>query len=236
MIYLLSGAPGAGKGTQSDMLVARLGVKKLATGDALRECVKAKTELGIKVAKIMDRGEFVADDVLFDIVAASLDSFAGEQKSRQEAGTQEDKQAGNPQDNKLKVVLDGYPRNVNQAEALASLSDRYPVMRYVLLQIDHENSISRAMGRVICSSCRAIYHRDTNPPRQADRCDICGGKLMQRGDDVRESLAKRLIVYRDETEPLIDYYRKRGKLAEVDADRGVEQVFADIKELVLQDA
>ena len=231
MIYLLSGAPGAGKGTQSDMLVSRLGFKKLATGDALRECVKAKTELGIKVAKIMDRGEFVADDVLFDIVAASLDSFAGEQKSGQE-----DKQGGKSQDGKLKVVLDGYPRNLNQAESLASLGDRYPVMRYVLLQIDHENSISRAMGRVICSSCRAIYHRDTNPPRQADRCDICGGKLMQRGDDVRESLAKRLTVYRDETEPLIDYYRKRGKLAEVDADRGVEQVFADIKELVLQDA
>lgn len=202
------------------MLVARLGFKKMSTGDALRDCAKEKTELGARVAEIMNRGEFVADDLLFDIVAASLDAFVCERKSTAA----------------LKIVLDGYPRNVNQADTLDSLRNKYPVMLYVLLQIDHESSISRAVGRVICSSCRAIYHRDTNPPRQADSCDNCGSKLMQRGDDVRESLEKRLTVYQNETEPLIDYYRKRGKLAEVDANRSVELVFADIKELVLQDA
>ena len=207
------------------MLVEHLGFRKMSTGDALRDCAKEATELGARVAAIMNKGEFVADDLLFDIVAAGLDKFAREHGN-----------GGNSGDAPLKVVLDGYPRNINQAEALSSLSDKYPVMRYVLLQIDHEHSISRAVGRVICGACRAIYHRDTNPPQQENRCDGCGGQLVQRGDDVRASLEKRLTIYKRETEPLIAYYRERDKLAEVNADRSVEQVFADIKELVLQDA
>lgn len=184
MIYLLSGPPGAGKGTQSDLLVSQLAFKKLSTGDALRAAANEGTEVGKLATEIMNRGELVPDEILLRIVAEALEGCA-------------------PQ----RVVLDGYPRNTQQAEDLATLP--FKVEMFILLKITDTDSVARIAGRVVCRQCNATFHRYNHPPKQEGVCDRCQGELYQRRDDRPEQVSRRVEVYRQETEPVIGYYKKK---------------------------
>lgn len=184
MIYLLSGPPGAGKGTQSDLLVRQLAFKKLSTGDALRTAAKEGTEVGKLATEIMNRGELVPDEILLRIVAEALDSCAPN-----------------------RVVLDGYPRNTQQADDLATLP--FKVEMFILLKIADTDSIARIAGRVVCRQCNATFHLRNHPPQREGICDHCQGQLYQRQDDQPERVARRVEVYRQETAPVIDYYKKK---------------------------
>ena len=184
MIYLLSGPPGAGKGTQSDLLVRQLAFKKLSTGDALRAAAEEGTEVGKLAAEIMNRGELVPDDIMLRIIAETLESYAPE-----------------------RVVLDGYPRNTQQADELATLP--FKVEMFILLKIADTDSVARIAGRMVCRRCNATFHRQNHPPKQEGVCDHCRGQLYQRPDDQQELVSRRVEVYRQETEPVIDYYKKK---------------------------
>lgn len=202
MIYLLSGPPGAGKGTQSDMLVQKMRFRKLSTGDALRKAAKAGTEVGLQAEALMARGELVPDPVLFAIVKEALRDFGASQ-----------------------VVLDGYPRTTQQAHDLETLQQDFPVAMFILLRIDDKDSVNRIAGRRVCPRCHAVYHLHNCPPRQVDVCDVCGGRLAQRSDDMVEKVERRLQVYRQETEPLIAFYAQRQLLKEIDATQEEAAVF-----------
>lgn len=184
MIYLLSGPPGAGKGTQSDLLVNQLAFRKLSTGDALRAAAKEGTEVGKLATEIMNRGELVPDEILLRIVAEALEGCAPE-----------------------RVVLDGYPRNTQQAEDLATLP--FKVEMFILLKIADTDSVARIAGRMVCRQCNATFHRHNHPPKQEGVCDRCQGLLYQRQDDQPERVSRRVEVYRRETEPVISYYKKK---------------------------
>ena len=212
MIYLLSGPPGAGKGTQSDMLVQRMQFKKLSTGDALRAAVKAGTQVGQRAEALMTRGELVPDPVLFEIVKAALRDF----------GT-------------ARVVLDGYPRTQQQAYDLETLQAEFPVAMFIILRIGDKESVARIAGRRVCPQCRAVCHVQSHPPRQAGVCDTCGGELEQRSDDMVEKIERRLQVYREETEPLLNFYDQRELLTEIDAARAEETVFVRLQALIDED-
>lgn len=204
MIYLLSGPPGAGKGTQSDLLVQRMGFVKLSTGDALRAAVKAGTETGKMAAEIMNRGELVPDDVLFTIVCNTLRSTAKGKK----------------------VVLDGYPRTIRQAEDLDTLQDECPVIMFILLYIEDKASIARIADRLVCRQCNAVFNRTNHPPQKDGICDYCQTELVQRADDARDKVKKRLQVYREETEPLVDFYRRKDLLVKIVADCSEDELFS----------
>ena len=209
MIYLLSGPPGAGKGTQSDMLVQRMKFKKLSTGDALRAAAKAGTEVGLQAEALMARGELVPDPVLFAIVKDALRNFG-----------------------QARVVLDGYPRTQQQAHDLESLRDEFPVAMFILLRIGDKEIVARIAGRRVCAQCQAVYHLQSHPPQQADVCDVCGAALAQRSDDSEEKVKRRLQVYRQETEPLVDFYAQRGLLQEIDAAQAEETVYVRLQALI----
>ncbi len=211
MIYLLSGPPGAGKGTQSDMLVRRMQFKKLSTGDALRAAAQAGTPVGRQGEMFMARGELVPDPVLFAIVKAALQDFGS-----------------------IRVVLDGYPRTRQQAHDLASLQDEFPVAMFILLRIGDKEIVARVTGRRVCPRCQAVYHLQNHPPQQIDVCDRCGTDLEQRSDDMVEKLARRLQVYRAETEPLVDFYAPRKLLREIDAAQTEEKVFVRLQALIAE--
>lgn len=205
MIYLLSGPPGAGKGTQSDLLVQRMQFKKLSTGDALRSATKAGTRVGRQAETIMARGELVPDPVLFVIVQEALSGFG-----------------------RTRVVLDGYPRTTQQAHDLETLQDEFPVTMFILLQVTDEETVLRIGGRRVCPSCHAVYHLQHRPPRRDGICDSCNGKLEQRTDDMVDRIEKRLQVYRRETAPLLGFYAQRGLVTEIDAGKTEGEVFMEL--------
>lgn len=209
MIVVLTGAPGAGKGTQADILVEKGGFRKLSTGDALRKHVKLGTDIGKVAGAIMERGELVPDDVLFKVLRAEL-------------GT----------DKKEVVLLDGYPRNVAQAETLATLGEIHPVKLAVHLDVPKEELISRLSGRRVCSGCGATYHVDKNPTKKTGLCDKCGGDVVQRADDRAEAVAVRLDVYEKNTRPVLDFYAKKGLYKKVDGTGGTDVVFARLKAMI----
>lgn len=204
MIYLLSGPPGAGKGTQSDLLVQRLGFVKLSTGDALRAAVKAGTDVGKMAARIMNRGELVPDNILFTIVCETLRSTPRGKK----------------------VVLDGYPRTLRQAEDLDTLRDECPVVMFILLYIEDKDSIARIAGRLVCRQCNSVFNKANHPPQHEGVCDHCQTELTQRSDDTQDKVEKRLQVYRTETEPLVDFYRRKDLLVKIIADCSENELFA----------
>ena len=209
MIYLLSGPPGAGKGTQSDMLVQRMRFKKLSTGDALRSAAKAGTEVGLRAEALMARGELVPDAVMLEIVKAALRDFG-----------------------KARVVLDGYPRTQRQAHDLATLAQEFPVVMFILLRIGDTEVVARIAGRRVCPQCQAVYHRHSHPPRRENVCDACGGGLEQRSDDMVEKVERRLQVYHEETEPLVNFYAQRQLLREIDAMQAEEAVYVRLQALI----
>jgi adenylate kinase len=214
MNLILLGAPGAGKGTQGALLAERLGLSRLATGDLLRESVRAGTELGRAARRYMDVGELVPDDVILGLVREVME----QDRARGVAG----------------FIFDGFPRTVPQAEALDQLLADVgePLAAVVLLEVPDETIIRRLSGRRTCSRCGRVYNVFSEPPRQEGRCDACGGELVQRADDAADTVRRRLAVYREQTEPLIAYYRRRAAVAAVPADRSVAEVQAALTELV----
>lgn len=209
MIVVLTGAPGAGKGTQADLLADRKGYRKLSTGDALRKHVKAGTEIGKVAGKIMERGDLVPDDVLFKILAEELGP-----------------------NTKEVVLLDGYPRNIAQAETLGTLKAVHPVKAVIHLDVAREELVSRLSGRRVCPSCGSTFHVSANPPKMAGVCDKCGNTLQQRADDNPESVAVRLDVYEKNTRPILDHYAKQGIYKKVAGVGNTEEIYKRLMAII----
>lgn len=198
MNLILLGAPGAGKGTQAELLTEKLGIPAISTGNMLREAMKNGTEVGKQAKSYMDQGLLVPDDVIIGIV--------------RERVSQPDCQRG--------FILDGVPRTIPQAEALEKAGIRIDYV--VSIEIDDSVIENRMSGRRVCSACGASYHVVANPPKKEGICDLCGGELMIRKDDVPETVHRRLEVYHEETEALKDYYAKLGKLKLVEGNQPIE--------------
>jgi adenylate kinase len=210
MIIVLMGAPGAGKGTQADLLSERAGYRKISTGDALRKHVKLGTQVGKQAGEIMARGELVPDNVLLQVLKEELGS--------------------NP---KEIVILDGYPRNLAQAETLKEVVEGvHPVVCCAHLDVGRDDIIARLSGRRTCSGCGASFHVSANPPKKQGVCDKCGSNLIQRPDDDAKSIAVRLDVYDKATEPVLDYYRKRNLYKRVNGGGQTDQIFGDLKGVI----
>lgn len=202
------GAPGAGKGTQARMLSEALAVPQVSSGDIFRENLKNQTPLGMLAKTYMDKGELVPDDVTIDMVMDRL--------------SKDDAANG--------VVLDGFPRTLNQAAALdKALEARGLSIQVVpLLEVGDDALIDRLAGRRVCRSCQAMYHVEYTPSKQEGVCDKCGGELYRRVDDDPETVRNRLFVYYKQTAPLIGYYFAHGLLVSLDGDRPMDQVQADL--------
>lgn len=210
---VLLGVPGAGKGTQAKLLEERLGIPQVSTGDLFRYNLKNQTELGRLAKSYMDAGELVPDEVTIRMVEDRL--------------AQPDAARG--------AILDGFPRNLVQADALEAMTAADGGVALVpLIQISDEEAIRRITGRRVCRSCGAVYHVEFNPPRQEGVCDLDGGELYQRDDDKPETVRNRLYVYYKQTAPLIGYYYAKGLLAEVDGTQEIEQVQATLLALLAE--
>jgi adenylate kinase len=201
----MMGAPGAGKGTQAKLLAARHGVAHVSTGDMLRQAADAGTPLGREARRYMEQGRLVPDDVMVALVEARL----GEQ----------DCASG--------FVLDGFPRTVRQAEALADHGQRLDAA--VMLMVPEDDLVRRLSGRRVCRRCGAMYHLLFSPPATPGRCDRCGGELFQRDDDAEQTIRQRMGVYARETAPVLEYYRTAGLLREVPGTGGQEEVFRRVE-------
>lgn len=200
MKVILLGAPGAGKGTQAALLAEEYSIPHISTGDIFRKNIKEKTEIGLLAKSYIDQGRLVPDEVTVKIVENRL------------------KEA----DCANGFLLDGFPRTVNQAEELAKISD----IDYVVdIEIPFERLLRRLTGRRVCPVCGASYHIDFLDGKTV--CE-CSAELIQRDDDKEETVTERIKVYTAQTEPLIDYYKGKGKLVSVDGDKGVKEVFAEI--------
>lgn len=212
MKIVMLGAPGAGKGTQAKMISAKYGVPHISTGDIFRANIKNGTELGEKAKKYMDQGLLVPDELTLALI---MDRFA-----------QDDCRDG--------YVLDGFPRTIAQAEALtASLKANGDALDYAIdVDVPDADIVERMGGRRACVNCGGTYHILFNPPHRAGFCDLCGGELSIRKDDLPETVQKRLTVYHEQTQPLIDYYTGEGILRTVDGTKDVNEVFAAITELL----
>lgn len=208
MRLVIFGPPGAGKGTQAKLLSERLGVPHIATGDMLREAVKAGTRLGGLAKKYMDEGRLVPDEVVIGMVEERL--------------RQPDCSKG--------FILDGFPRTIEQAEALDSELEKLGLKLDAVLNLEvgDEEVVKRIALRRTCRSCGAVFHLIFNPPRREGVCDRCGGELYQRDDDKEEVVRNRLKVYRQQTKPLLEFYRRRGLLRDVNGERSIEDVFKEI--------
>ena len=205
MRIVLLGAPGSGKGTQAKKLMADHGYPQVSTGDLLRDAVARGTEYGRKAKAAMDGGQLVSDEIVLGILRERL--------------AQPDAEKG--------FILDGYPRNLAQAEALEKVLAELgqPLDAAVLMDLDHGILLKRLTGRRSCNACGRVYNIHFLPPPADGRCESCGGELVQRSDDKEETIGRRLEVYRAETEPLVAYYRDAGKLKVVDADAAFEAVY-----------
>ena len=204
MNLILLGAPGAGKGTQAELLMEKLSIPGISTGNMLREAIKNGTELGKKVKSYMDGGLLVPDELIMGIVAervAEPDCANG-------------------------FMLDGVPRTLAQAEALDAAGVR--IDHVVSIEIDDSVIEGRMTGRRVCSACGASYHVVANPPKAEGVCDSCGGELIIRKDDAPETVRKRLEVYHAQTEILMDYYGKQGKVRHIEGNQSIEGANEDI--------
>ena len=199
MNLILLGAPGAGKGTQAELLIEKLGIPSISTGNMLREAMKNGTELGKKAKQYMDEGALVPDDLILGIVAERV--------------TQSDCAKG--------FILDGVPRTLAQAEALDAKGVR--IDHVVSIEVDDEVIEGRMTGRRVCSKCGASYHIEANPPKTEGVCDLCAGELVIRKDDAPETVRKRLAIYHESTEVLKSYYEKQGKLLLIEGNQPIEK-------------
>jgi len=204
MRLVFLGAPGAGKGTQAELVASKFHRPRISTGDILREAVRNKTALGLEAKACIDQGKLVSDAVVVGIVKEKL------AESVCAAG----------------FLLDGFPRTVPQAEALSNILDsrRQRLDRVINVLVSREDIVRRLSGRRSCAKCQAVFHMDFARPQRDGVCDRCGGELIQRSDDRREIVENRLAVYEVQTAPLIDYYRRKGLLSELDGSGSVEAV------------
>ena len=204
MNIIFLGPPGAGKGTQAKILVEKYGIPQISTGDMLREHVAKGTELGMKAKEYMEKGQLVPDEIILSMVKERL--------------SHDDAQKG--------FILDGFPRTVAQAEALDKLLEEMgKKIEYVLaLIVPDEELVTRLTGRRTCKNCGMMYHIKFKPPKVEGKCDACGGELYQRADDNEETVRNRLKVYHEQTAPLIEYYKKKGVLFEVDGYKSIEEI------------
>jgi adenylate kinase len=212
MNIVLFGPPGAGKGTQAKELSEFYHIPHISTGDILRENVKNGTELGNKAKEYMDKGELVPDEVLIGIIKNRL--------------IEPDCENG--------YILDGYPRTINQADALDEILENLgkPLDVVLNIEVPDEELVTRLSGRRICSNCGANYHLKFSPPSKDGICDVCGGKLYQRDDDKEEVIKQRLETYNNQTAPLIDYYNEKDVLVNIDGTGKVEDVFEEIRSVL----
>ncbi|WP_418783592.1 adenylate kinase [Hominenteromicrobium sp.] len=205
MKLILLGAPGAGKGTQAEVICKHLGIPAISTGNILREALKSGTEMGLKAKAFMDAGQLVPDEIVIGIIKDRL--------------AEEDCKNG--------FILDGFPRTIPQAEALDASG--VVIDRVIDIEVPDEKIVTRMSGRRVCEKCGATYHLLYKKPKAEGVCDICGGTLIQRKDDHPDTVKARLEVYHKETEPLIAHYKKQGVVKRVD---GQEEV-ADTTRLTL---
>ena len=212
MKIVMLGAPGAGKGTQAKKIAGKYGIPHVSTGDIFRANIKNGTKLGMQAKAYMDAGNLVPDEITIGML---LDRIH-----------EEDSEKG--------YVLDGFPRTIPQAESLtAALKERGESIDYAIdVDVPDENIIRRMSGRRACLSCGATYHIVYNAPKKEGVCDQCGEPLVLRDDDKPETVQNRLNVYHRQTQPLIDYYKKEGVLAQVDGTQDMEQVFQDIVKIL----
>ncbi len=209
MRLILLGPPGAGKGTQAVGIVKAFGIPHISTGDIFRKNLKEGTDLGVKAKSFMDKGLLVPDKLVVEIVEDRL--------------KEKDCEGG--------FLLDGFPRTLNQAKELDDVLARMNVSmdNVVNIEVDKDILVGRAVGRRICRGCGATYHVEFNPPAQKEICDLCGGDLYQRSDDNEETVSKRIKVYLEQTQPLIEYYSQKGILINVDGKQEIDKVTADIE-------
>jgi adenylate kinase len=204
MYIILLGAPGAGKGTQAVMMAEKLGLVQVASGDLFRKALGEQTELGKKAKMYMDKGQLVPNEITIQMVLERLEA----------------------PDVKKGAILDGFPRNLEQARALdkALAEKSRAIDKVVYIKVSEGELLKRLGGRWICRQCQAPYHEVDSPPKKKGVCDRCGGELYQRDDDKPATVKKRLEVYFAETSPLIDYFRQAGKLLEINGEGSVAAV------------
>jgi adenylate kinase len=212
MKLILLGAPGVGKGTQGELLIKKYNILKISTGDILRQAIKDGTELGKKAKEIIDKGHLVSDDIILGIVDEEL----------------------RIEKYKNGFILDGFPRTIPQAEGLDKILKKLSLKidAVVDINVPEDVIIKRLSSRRLCSVCKRDYNIITNPPNLDGTCKVCGGKIIQRDDDKEETIKKRLEIYRNQTEPLKNYYHKEGLVISVNGNDDVENVFNKIVEIL----
>ncbi len=208
MRIVLLGAPGSGKGTQAKLLIEKYNIPQISTGDLLRAAVEGNTPLGQQARAAMDAGQLVSDDIVLGIIRERL--------------AQSDARGG--------FILDGFPRNIPQAESLDGMLSRMgmPIDAAILIDVDLDNLMQRLTGRRTCASCGQMFNIFSSPPRMDDRCDKCGGELRHRADDNEETIGNRLRIYEAQTAPLVEYFRGQGKLYSVSGHGEIDDIFNSI--------
>ncbi len=207
MRVVFLGPPGSGKGTQAQILAQKLGIPQVSTGDLLREAVSDNTPTGRKAKVYMDKGELVPDSIVIALVRERIKD-------------------------EHQFILDGFPRNVQQAEKLDELLSqmKLPLNSVMNIEVPLPKLVERLSGRLTCSQCNAIFHVQYNPPKKEGICDVCGGQLYQRSDDTEAAITQRFETYKKQTEPVITYYKEKGTLINVDGTRTIEEISRDIGE------
>lgn len=204
MYIVLLGAPGTGKGTQAAIIADKMNLAHIASGDLFRQALEKETEMGLQAKSYMEKGMLVPDEITINMV---LDRISNP-----------DCQSG--------IILDGFPRNLEQAKALDNrLAEQAKAIdKTVYIEVSENEILKRLSGRWICRNCQAPYHVADSPPKTEEKCDRCGGELYQRPDDNMETARKRLEVYFTQTSPLIDYYNQAGKLLKIDGEGSIEEI------------
>ena len=211
MNVILMGPPGSGKGTQAANLAGQLGVYSVSSGDLFRDHQRRNTELGQLARSYMEKGVYVPDDVTIGMIMEWIED----------------------PDHSGGFVLDGFPRTQAQAQALDdALSDRGGIDHVILIGVSDDELVRRLGGRIICGECQIPYNLNSSPPSVEGKCDDCGGSLYQRDDDKAEVVARRIEVYNQETQPILDYYREAGILSDVDGEQPVESVSDALQSVV----